>query len=193
MKAVKPSTTATTAQSIRTGQAQISQASARNKRLAEQMSRRGTPTVPEPTPTPAAGNIKNRLGLSTVSTKSRLGQAPRGASNRSPGFTGGRGRGQMGASASRGFVARGRLPQRGGAQRGGAQRGGAQRGQGFSSRGIRGAGRGRQSVGRGSTRSRGRGARGGGAGSQVSRQDLDSQLDSYMNVGKKSDVAENWD
>ena len=159
-----------TVQQIRAGHAQTTQASAKNKRLAEQMSRRtGLDAEPQQRQT---GNIKNRLGLST---KARLGVVPRGRGR------GARGISRAGTSNQRlGFSPRGGRGSRGRGTRG--SRGGSFRG----SRGAgRGGGRGR---GRGGFRGRGRGSRGGQTGGKPSKEALDSELDSYMSVGKKEEV-----
>eukprot|EP00112_Aurelia_sp_Birch-Aquarium-sp1_P020179 Seg514.5 transcript_id=Seg514.5/GoldUCD/mRNA.D3Y31 product="Chromatin target of PRMT1 protein" protein_id=Seg514.5/GoldUCD/D3Y31 len=162
-------------QHIRTERAQTNQASAKNKRLAEQMSRRtGLDADPQQK---QVGSIKNRLGLST---KARLGAVPRG-----------RGRGTRGISRGRGTSSQrsGFSPTRGGR---GSRARGTRGSRGGSFRGSRGTGRGYQSGGRGrgrgGFRGRGRGSRGGQTGGKPSREALDSELDSYMSVGKKEEV-----
>ena len=161
-------------QQIRAGHAQTTHASAKNKRLAEQMSRRtGLDAEPQQK---QAGSIKNRLGLST---KARLGAVPRG-----------RGRGTRASSRGRGissqrlgFSPRGGRGSRARGTRG--SRGGSFRGSRGTGRGYQSGGRGR---GRGGFRGRGRGSRGGQAGGKPSKEALDSELDSYMSVGKKEEV-----
>ena len=167
MKSPKSSST----QQPRAGQAQMAQASSKNKRLAEQMSRR---TGLDDSQSVPAADVKSRLGA--LPTKSRLGPVPRE----------GRGRGLRGGSS---------MASRTGPSRWSSQRGGARGRGGGGSRGgnrgnrrnllIRGRGRGRGGRGGG----RGRGGRGGAMPSKVSREALDNELDSYMNVGKKDDAS----
>ena len=150
-----------TQESQRADQGLLTQASAKNKRLAEQMSRRSGLDASEQTV-----SVKNRLGAAQVPTKSRLGVAPRVSS----GFRGGRG----GAASRIGSTSwtRGGTRGRGG---GGFQRGGMNRGGRRNFQGDR--------RGRGATR----GGRGAMTSSKVSKEDLDTELDSYMKVGKKVD------
>ena len=158
-------------QDTRASQSQMAQASAKNKRLAEQMSRR---TGLDNEQSGQAANVKSRLGV--ASPKSRLGAVPRL----------GRSRGQRGGTLSR--IGSPRWSSQLGGSRGrgggGASRGGSRGFRRNSQGGVRGNARGRAG-GRG----RGRGGRGGSGQSKVSKEDLDSELDSYMNVGRKDDLS----
>ncbi|XP_074469444.1 chromatin target of PRMT1a isoform X1 [Sebastes fasciatus] len=195
-----------TAVSIRATMQQQHLASARNRRLAQQMENR--PSVQ------AALNhkqsLKQRLGKSNI--QARLGR-PVGALMRG-GVPGGRGgmrgmnRGGLRGRA-RGGVMRGALSLRGkrvsstggpmrgrgsagrlAMRRGGRQRGGPPgRGGALSRGGARGGARGGVARGRGGLRGRGgfagRGGRGRGVGRQnVTREQLDNQLDAYMSKTK---------
>uniref|UniRef100_A0AAY5LBV4 Chromatin target of PRMT1 protein C-terminal domain-containing protein n=1 Tax=Esox lucius TaxID=8010 RepID=A0AAY5LBV4_ESOLU len=186
---------APTAVSVRATMQQQHMASARNRRLAQQMENR--PSVQ------AAlhhkQSLKQRLGKSNI--QARLGR-PIGALMR--GGAGGRGRGRgalRGAMALRGMVPmRGRggpgrvafrrgMRQRGGpAGRGGTIGRGAGRGAGARGRGgLRGRG---GFAGRGPGRGRGRGGRGRGGGPGMTREQLDNQLDAYMSKTKGNLDAE---
>ncbi|XP_061764342.1 chromatin target of PRMT1a [Nerophis ophidion] len=186
--------------SIRATMQQQHIASARNRRLAQQMENR--PSVQ------AALNhkqsLKQRLGKSNI--QARLGR-PMGMGMRGGAVGGrgglrgmtrglrGRGRGGMmrGALSMRGkrMVPGGPMRGRGAVGRMPMRRGGRQRG-GFPGRGGpmgRGAGRGGMSRGRGGLRGRGgfagRRGRGRGVGRpSVTREQLDNQLDAYMSKTK---------
>uniref|UniRef100_A0A3P8WEJ9 Chromatin target of PRMT1a n=1 Tax=Cynoglossus semilaevis TaxID=244447 RepID=A0A3P8WEJ9_CYNSE len=181
-----------TAVSIRATMQQQHLASARNRRLAQQMENR--PSVQ------AALNhkqsLKQRLGKSNI--QARLGR-PIGALMRG-GPAGGRGmmrgmpRGNLRGRA-RGGVMRGALSMRGVPMRGrgsagrlSMRRGGRNRGGGAGRGGpmSRGAPRGRGGLrGRGGFPGRGGRGRGRGAGRPaVTREQLDNQLDAYMSKTK---------
>ncbi|XP_028820247.1 chromatin target of PRMT1a [Denticeps clupeoides] len=191
-----------TAVSIRAAMQQQHMASARNRRLAQQMENR--PSVQAALQ--HKQSLKQRLGKSNI--QARLGR-PIGALMR--GGAGGRGfimgvrgglRGGLRGRGGRGAVARGALTLRGmgpmrgrggpgrmGLRRGMRQRGGGP-GRGAAHMG-RGAGkvgaRGRGGVrGRGGFAGRGRGrGRGRGSGRPVvTREQLDNQLDAYMSKTK---------
>ncbi|XP_012689931.2 chromatin target of PRMT1a isoform X2 [Clupea harengus] len=202
-----------TAVSIRASLQQQHMASARNRRLAQQMENR--PSVQ------AAlhhkQSLKQRLGKSNI--QARLGRpvgalmmrgavggrgfpmgGMRGAMRGGMRGRGGRGAGMRGALAFRGMgmgigQMRGRGgPGRLGLRRGMRQRGGGPgrggplmgRGAGRGMAGPRGRGRGGMMRGRGGFAGRGRGrGRGRAPGrSQVTREQLDNQLDAYMSKTK---------
>ncbi|XP_072303414.1 chromatin target of PRMT1a [Eucyclogobius newberryi] len=190
-----------TAVNIRATMQQQHMASARNRRLAQQMENR--PSVQ------AALNhkqsLKQRLGKGNI--QARLGRpiglmrgAVGGRGLRGIGRSMGRGRGRggpvlRGALSLRGKRMGGGPPMRGrgGAGRVAMRRGGRQRG-GMPGRGgvlSRGAVRGGAVRGRGALRGRGgfvgRGGRGRGRGlgrPEVTREQLDNQLDAYMSKTK---------
>uniref|UniRef100_A0AAX7VTM9 Chromatin target of PRMT1 protein C-terminal domain-containing protein n=1 Tax=Astatotilapia calliptera TaxID=8154 RepID=A0AAX7VTM9_ASTCA len=173
-----------TAVSIRATMQQQHLASARNRRLAQQMENR--PSVQ------AALNhkqsLKQRLGKSNI--QARLGR-PVGALMRGgpPGGRGGIMRGALSLRGKRGSTG-GPMRGRGSAGRMAMRRGGRQRGAGVGRGGAlsRGAARG-MPRGRGGLRGRGgfagRRGRGRGVGRPaVTREQLDNQLDAYMSKTK---------
>ncbi|MCJ8749527.1 hypothetical protein PDJAM_G00177390 [Pangasius djambal] len=183
-----------TAVSIRATMQQQHMASARNRRLAQQMENR--PSVQAALQ--HKQSLKQRLGKSNI--QARLGRPigplmRGGAGGRGFGVAGIRGatrglRGRGRGGAMRGALAlRGQLKGRGGPGRLGIRRGMRQRG-GATGRGAArgGAGaRGRGGLrGRGGFLGRGRGrGRGRGAGRPaVTREQLDNQLDAYMSKTK---------
>ncbi|KAF7686462.1 chromatin target of PRMT1 protein [Silurus meridionalis] len=192
-----------TAVSIRATMQQQHMASARNRRLAQQMENR--PSVQAALQ--HKQSLKQRLGKSNIQARlgRPIGSLMRGAvGGRGFGVPGMRGamrglRGRGRGSAMRGaLVLRGQLKGRGGPGRLGIRRGMRQRG-GATGRGAaligRGAARGGAGPrGRGGLRGRGgflgrgrgRGGRGGrGAGRPVvTREQLDNQLDAYMSKTK---------
>ncbi|XP_012991074.1 chromatin target of PRMT1a [Esox lucius] len=208
---------APTAVSVRATMQQQHMASARNRRLAQQMENR--PSVQ------AAlhhkQSLKQRLGKSNI--QARLGRpigalmrggaggrgfAVGGMRGMTRGGLRGRGRGALrGAMALRGNrLAPGMVPMRGRGgpgrvafRRGMRQRGGPAGRGGTIGRGAgRGAGaRGRGGLrgrggfaGRGPGRGRGRGGRGRGGGPGMTREQLDNQLDAYMSKTKGNLDAE---
>ncbi|KAL2079836.1 hypothetical protein ACEWY4_023629 [Coilia grayii] len=194
-----------TAVSIRASLQQQHMASARNRRLAQQMENR--PSVQAALQ--HKQSLKQRLGKSNI--QARLGRpvgalmmrgAPggRGFGMRGAPRGGMRGRGGRGA-AMRGaltFRGMGQMRGRGGPGRAGLRRGMRQRGGGptrggaLMGRGARGGpgarGKGRGGMrGRGGFAGRGRGRGRGGRGAgrpQVTREQLDNQLDAYMSKTK---------
>ncbi len=173
-----------TIKSPKTEQAILAQASAKNKRLAEQMARRSGIEPEEVSTAEKPTSVKNRLGATkTIPTKARLGTpavnrlgAPRGVGVR------GRGGNLRGANKTRGFSPRGRSLQNTfnrGRRQSWSGRTETRGGGGGGGRG-RGAGRG---AGRGGGRGGGRGA-GANRVSKATREDLDKELDSYMGVKK---------
>lgn len=164
----RPAATPTT---IRAQAASDRFASAKNRRLAQQMERR--PSVAAELEMRETRSVRDRLGF--VPSRGRGVQASmRGR---------GRGRFQRGRVMTRGAAVNGR-----GASVNGRGRGFSR---GRSPRGYRGFGRG---LGRGRGRGRGRGAsRGRGAATRkppADKQKLDEQLDSYMNKTKSAMNAE---
>ncbi|XP_029591251.1 chromatin target of PRMT1 protein isoform X2 [Salmo trutta] len=211
---------APTAVSVRATMQQQHMASARNRRLAQQMENR--PSVQ------AAlhhkQSLKQRLGKSNIQARlgrpigalMRVGAGGRGFSiggmrGMTRGGLRGRGRGGVlrGAMALRGnglAPGMGQMRGRGGPGRVAHRRGMRQRG-GFAGRGGafgRGAGRGVGARGRGGLRGRGgfagrgggrgrggtRGGRGRGGGPGMTREQLDNQLDAYMSKTKGNLDAE---
>lgn len=203
-----------TVQNIRASMAAQQQASAANRRLAQQLANRpgiGMMNMAQQQPInmsprypsqPPQRSLQQRLGKSNIKARLNLEAVGRGGGmqqGRGRGFMqwgrDGRGRGQSiqtprGASRGRGNIQRGRgsprgvgnYPVRGGRGRG---RGGFLRfpGRGGNRGGRGAAGRGQNMRGRG----RGRGGRGrgrGGSVDQVSKEQLDNQLDEYMSKTK---------
>lgn len=199
---------------VRSTMQQQNTASARNRRLAQQMENR--PTVQAALQNKPTKSLKQRLGI-----QARLGRPMGTATRGGVGFQGfaragaqgvmrgtlrGRGRGTFfrGTMSFRG-MARGRGgPMRFAVRRGMRQRGGQMnrigvlvsrgshgviRGRGFQGRGggFQGRGRGGTFIRRGAFGGRGRGMRGRGQGAgrpALTREQLDNQLDDYMSKTK---------
>ena len=166
-------TSASTRSMARDEMTNQARASAKNRRLAEQMSRRtGGQAVMDKIERESKIDIRDRLSKSQ-DIKSRLGTPNRGNVRNRLGSTRGniRGRGNI-PRGQRGVFGnnRGRVSQRG------SGRGSFRGSRSIRNQSGRGRGRGR---GRGFRRGN-RGGRGGRGGGRFSRSDLDHELESYM-------------